>query len=125
MSDRQLLFTTRLTVLGFTVLVTSYAIITDASIHTMVENAYRITLAGAFVPLTAGLFWRRASNLGAALSVTLGLGVWLMLEATGAELLVEPQLVGLVFSLLGMIIGSLISPNPHARNANGIPMRAA
>ena len=125
MTDRQLLFTTRLTVLGFTVLVTSYAIITDASIHAMVENAYRITLAGAFVPLTAGLFWRRASNLGAALSVSLGLGVWLMLEATGAELLVEPQLVGLAFSLLGMIVGSLISPNPHARNANGIPMRAA
>ena len=125
MTDRQLLFTTRLTVLGFTVLVTSYAIITDASIHAMVENAYRITLAGAFVPLAAGLFWRRASNLGAALSVSLGLGVWLMLEATGAELLVEPQLVGLVFSLLGMIVGSLISPNPHARNANGIPMRAA
>jgi SSS family solute:Na+ symporter len=125
MSDRQLLFTTRLTVLGFTVLVTSYAITTDASIHTMVENAYRITLAGAFVPLTAGLFWRRASNLGAALSVSSGLGVWLMLEATGAELLVEPQLVGLIFSLLGMIIGSLISPNPHAHNANGIPMKAA
>ena len=125
MTDRQLLFTTRLTVLGFTLLVTSYAIITDASIHAMVENAYRITLAGAFVPLAAGLFWRRASNLGAALSVSLGLGVWLMLEATGAELLVEPQLVGLVFSLLGMIVGSLISPNPHARNANGIPMRAA
>ncbi|MGA1096984.1 MAG: sodium:solute symporter family protein, partial [Burkholderiaceae bacterium] len=125
MSDRQLLFTTRLTVLGFTILVTGYAIITDASIHTMVENAYRITLAGAFVPLTAGLFWRRASNLGAALSVTLGLGVWLMLEATGTELLVEPQLVGLLFSFVGMIVGSTISPNPHARNANGIPMRAA
>ena len=47
------------------VVVTGYAIATDASIHTMVENAYRITLAGAFVPLTAGLFWRRASTTGA------------------------------------------------------------
>jgi Na+/proline symporter len=95
-------------------MVTAYAILTDESIHSMVENAYRITLAGAFVPLAAGLFWKRASNLGATLAIFFGLGTWLMLEISGAELLVEPQLVGVVFSLAGMIIGSLISPNRGA-----------
>jgi Na+/proline symporter len=102
-------------------MVTTYAVITDASIHTMVENAYRITLAGAFVPLAAGLFWRRASNLGASLSIFFGLGVWLMLEISGAEFIVEPQLIGLVFSLAGMILGSYISPNPHRRERHGMP----
>ena len=121
MSDRQLLLTTRITVVVFTVMVTFYAVITDASIHSMVENAYRITLAGAFVPLTAGLFWRRASNLGASLSIFFGLGVWLMLEFSGAEFIVEPQLIGLVFSLAGMILGSYISPNPHRRERHGMP----
>src|SRR5690606_41848236 len=58
LTDRQFLWTTRFTVAAFTVIVTSYAVATDATIHTMVENAYRITLAGAFVPLAAGLFWR-------------------------------------------------------------------
>lgn len=111
MTDSQLLFTTRLTVFVFTLMVTAYAILTDESIHSMVENAYRITLAGAFVPLAAGLFWKRASNLGATLAIFFGLGTWLMLEISGAELLVEPQLVGVVFSLAGMIIGSFISPN--------------
>jgi Na+/proline symporter len=122
MSDRQLLLTTRITVFVFTLMVTVYAVITDATIHTMVENAYRITLAGAFVPLAAGLFWRRASNLGAALSVFFGLGVWLMLEISGAEMLVEPQLIGLGFSLIGMVLGSYISPNPHASQPSGMAL---
>ena len=120
MSDRQLLLTTRITVVVFTCMVTTYAMITDASIHAMVEHAYRITLAGAFVPLAAGLFWRRASNLGASLSIFFGLGVWLMLEFSGAELAVEPQLIGLAFSLVGMIVGSFISPNPHRQHRHGM-----
>ncbi|MDO8291232.1 MAG: hypothetical protein Q7T44_18635, partial [Parvibaculum sp.] len=60
-------------------------------IHAMVENAYRITLAGVFVPLTAGLFWRRASNLGATLSIVMGLGSWLYLEKYIPEIAFEPQ----------------------------------
>lgn len=120
MSDRQLLQTTRVTVAVFTVMVTAYALLTDESIHGMVEHAYRITLAGAFVPLAAGLFWSRASNLGASLSIFLGLSTWLLLEFSGAELPVEPQLVGLLFSLLGMVVGSLVSPNPHHRHRHGL-----
>jgi SSS family solute:Na+ symporter len=123
MNDRQLLFSTRVTVFVFTLMVTVYAVLTEASIHTMVENAYRITLAGAFVPLAAGLFWRRASNLGAVLSVFFGLATWLLLELSVDEeaLIVEPQLIGLVFSLVGMIVGSLIQPNPHANREHGMP----
>jgi Na+/proline symporter len=123
MSDRQLLLTTRITVVVFTFMVTFYAVITDASIHTMVEHAYRITLAGAFVPLAAGLFWRRASNLGATLSIFFGLGTWLMLEFSGADMIVEPQLIGLLFSLAGMILGSYISPNPHRLEQHGMATR--
>jgi Na+/proline symporter len=113
MSDKHFLWATRMTVFVFTAIVTFYAIVTDSRIHTMVENAYRITLAGAFVPLAAGLFWKRASNLGALLAISFGLSVWIILEMTGVEEPVEPQLLGLVASLFGMILGSLISPpNP-------------
>ena len=116
MSDKQFLWATRVTVFIFTVIVTFYAIVTDARIHTMVENAYRITLAGAFVPLVAGLFWKRASNLGALLAISFGLGVWIVLEITGVEEPVEPQLLGLVASAIGMVLGSLLSPkNPHGQ----------
>ena len=111
MTDQQFLWSLRATVFTFAVIVTFYAIMTDESIHSMVEHAYRITLAGAFVPLAAGLFWKKASNLGAGLSITAGLSVWLMLEFLGIEEPVEPQLVGLMASAIGMAIGSLIAPN--------------
>ena len=120
MTDDQLLRATRLTVFGFTLLVVANATLSNASIHAMVENAYRITLAGVFVPLTAGLFWRRASNLGAALSISLGLGSWLILEVFFAELPFEPQLIGLALSLLGMVVGSYARPNPHVEHPHGI-----
>jgi Na+/proline symporter len=116
MSDKQFLWATRVTVFIFSVIVTFYAIVTDARIHTMVENAYRITLAGAFVPLVAGLFWKRASNLGALLAISFGLSVWIVLEITGVEEPVEPQLLGLVASAVGMVLGSLLSPKiPHGQ----------
>jgi len=111
MTDHQFLWSLRITVLIFTGIVTYYAVASDASIHHMVENAYRITLAGAFVPLAAGLFWKRASNLGAGLGITFGLSTWLVLEFTQYDGPGEPQLFGLFANAIGMVIGSLLSPN--------------
>lgn len=59
----------------------------------------------------AFFFWKKASNLGAGLAITAGLSVWLILEILGIEEPVEPQLIGLIASALGMLIGSAISPN--------------
>ncbi|MDP2380325.1 MAG: sodium:solute symporter family protein, partial [Pseudohongiella sp.] len=120
MSDTQLLTYTRYTVFGFTLLVVLNAILSDGNIHDMVVNAYRITLAGVFIPLTAGLFWRKASNLGATLSIGLGLGTWILVELTIPDIAFEPQFVGLGFSLLGMIVGSYLAPNPNSANHRGI-----
>jgi solute:Na+ symporter, SSS family len=121
MTDQQLLRYTRYTVFVFTLLVVANAVLSSSDIHAMVENAYRITLAGVFVPLTAGLFWSRASNLGATLSMALGLGSWLFLEIFIPEVPFEPQLVGLLLSLIGMIVGSYLSPNPYFANKHGLP----
>ncbi len=115
MSDRAFLLSTRMTVVVFTALVTWYATSTESSIHQMVENAYRITLAGAFVPLAAGLFWKRANNLGAALSIILGLSTWILFELFVPEGDIEPQLYGLAASALGMLAGGLIGRQPHHR----------
>ena len=38
-------------VVCFALLVTAYSIFNDKSIQTMVENAYKVTLVAAFVPL--------------------------------------------------------------------------
>jgi Na+/proline symporter len=73
----------------------------------------------AFAPLVLGLFWKRATTAGALLSVVLGLVSWLLLEVTAPEALVPPQLVGLAFSVLGMLMGSLATRPAHAPAHHG------
>ena len=90
MSDRKLLRTMRIVTLCFTVLVTLYAINSKASIFKMVENAYQITLVMAFVPLAFGVYWKRATNQGALLSIFLGLSTWLAILSAARRIPSSP-----------------------------------
>jgi SSS family transporter len=114
MSDRQFLLTLRLVLVIFTLAVVVFALASDASIYQMVQNTYKITLVSCIVPLAAGIFWPRATPQGALFSVVLGLATWIGMELFGADSIVPPQLVGLAFSILGMVAGSYASPAPHA-----------
>ena len=112
MSQKKLLWITRSVVVAFTVLVVAYSLWSlqsETSIHQMVENAYKVTLACAFVPLVAGLYWRRASNRGAGLSIVLGLAAWIAMEFFAPDAALPPQFAGLIASCLGMVAGSLVS----------------
>lgn len=123
MSQTKLLWITRVVVVVFTLLVVVYSLWSlqsETSIHTMVANAYKITLACAFVPLVAGLYWKRANNAGAGLSIVLGLTTWIAMEFIAPEAALPPQFVGLLASAAGMIAGSLMPrlfdgrrPLPH------------
>ena len=42
-------------------------------IYEMVSGAYKVTLVGAIVPLSAGLYWKRATTQGAVFSIVLGM----------------------------------------------------
>ncbi len=109
MSQKRLLWITRTVVIAFAGLVVFYSLWslqTETSIHQMVENAYKITLACAFVPLVAGLYWKRANNPGAGLSIVLGLIVWIAMEFLAPEAAFPPQFAGLVASAAGMVTGS-------------------
>jgi hypothetical protein len=53
--------------------------------------------------------------------MALGLGSWLFLEIFIPDVPFEPQLVGLLLSLIGMIVGSYLSPNPYFANKHGLP----
>ncbi|MEC4719131.1 sodium:solute symporter family protein [Noviherbaspirillum sp. CPCC 100848] len=109
-TDKQFLLTMRIVVVIFTVIVTSFAMNTEASIFHMVENAYKVTLVAAFVPLAFGLYWKRATRQGALTAIALGLSSWLLLEIfSGEEGYWPPQLVGFLFSLGGMLVGSLLT----------------
>ena len=109
MSQKKLLWVTRTVVFLFSLLVVAYsiwALKSETSIHQMVENAYKITLACAFVPLVAGLYWKRANNAGAGLSIVLGLTVWIAMEFIAPDAALPPQFAGFIASAIGMLLGS-------------------
>ena len=90
----------------------------------MVENAYKVTLAGAFVPLLAGALWKRATTQGALVAIVGGLASWLLVETLVEASAVPPQLIGLGVSMIGMVAGSLLPqwigrPTP-ARDAHAV-----
>ena len=108
-NDKTLLLTMRVVVVGFAAVVTTFALYSNATIYEMVENAYKVTLVVAFVPLVAGLYWKRACKQGAYLSIAMGLAVWLPMEIWLPEgtALLPPQFAGFLASMAGMILGSL------------------
>jgi SSS family transporter len=116
--DQQELRAMRVTVLVFSVLVLAYAIaMQGTSIYEMVSGAYQVPLVGAFVPLTFGLYWKRATTQGAIFALVLGLLTWLLFLLTPAGDEFPAQLAGVLASLTGMLVGSL---GPQAiRNAHG------
>jgi len=118
MSDRQFLFTLRLTLVIFTLAIATFALASEASIYQMVQNTYKITLVSSIVPLAAGIFWKRATAQGALFSIVLGLLSWIAMELFAPDAVWPPQLVGLAFSIAGMVAGSYASPAPHPHPAH-------
>jgi SSS family transporter len=110
MTDHQFLRAMRIVLVCFGLLVLFVALHAEVSIFKMVENAYKITLVAAFVPLAFGLYWKRANNQGALVAIVMGLTTWILLEVLNADSIWPPQLVGLLMSMTGMIVGSLL-PN--------------
>ena len=116
LSDKTFLILLRVTVVCFAALVLLYALNSELSIFGMVEDAYQVTLVGAFVPLFAGVYWKRANTAGATLSIVMGVMVWLFLYFAMPEGIVPPQLGGFVFSIIGMLIGGLLGKAPHSHH---------
>ena len=115
MNDVEFLKAMRWTIVGCAVATCSFALYSDSSIYELVGNAYKVTLVAASVPLIAGLFWSRATTQGALLSSVAGLASWIFFELTYTETAFwPPQLVGLLFSVLGMLVGSLVPQKVHA-----------
>lgn len=110
-SDRQMLLTTRLSVLAFSVCATIMACM-RANIYELVGESSILSLVSLFVPLTMGMYWRRSSNTGALLSMVLGMIAWLFFTFVDFE---WPALVpATLCSFVAMVLGSLVWPNKLA-----------
>jgi SSS family solute:Na+ symporter len=110
--DRAMLRTMRLTVAGLALTVLAMALTSKMSIYQLVNESGKVVLVSSFVPLAAGLFWKRATARGAHLSIVAGLVTWLSLEALAPEAMLPPALAGLLAGLAGMFLGSLFSRPP-------------
>ncbi|WP_435355346.1 sodium:solute symporter family protein [Emticicia sp. SJ17W-69] len=103
-SDKKLLQIMRFSVIGITIIGVALSLYKSA-IYELVGESSALSLVALFVPLVAGLYWKKATALGAILSMIFGTGVWFILE------FYEPEIPGMIWGLLasiaGMIAGSL------------------
>lgn len=107
MRDRQFLLMLRVILVTFTAAALLFALNSTSTMYEMVQNAYNVTLAGAFVPLVAGAYWKRATTQGALFSIVLGIGSWLGASTVAPEAMIPANLVGLFASCIGMLVGTL------------------
>ena len=110
-TDQEMLRLTRMCLLAFSVVATVMACL-RRNIYELVGESSILSLVSLFIPLTMGLYWKRATAAGAVTSMIAGSVSWLVCEYyidTGVPSLVPATLV----SFAGMLVGSLmISPKP-------------
>jgi solute:Na+ symporter, SSS family len=107
MNDKQFLLTLRIILVTFTACALLFALNSKSTMYEMVQNAYNVTLAGAFVPLVAGAYWKRATTQGALFAAVGGVGTWLFLQSTVTDALIPANLIGFATSVVLMVLGSL------------------
>ncbi len=86
----------------------------ESDIYDLVAGASILMLVSLFVPLTAGLYWKKASPIGALLSMVGGMIAYLTADQFNNS--IQPHLIGLIFSVLAMIIGSYSFPTRTLQN---------
>lgn len=78
----------------------------------LVAESYTSTLVALLVPLTAGIYWKRANTRGAFAAMVSGLAVWALFN-WGLELDYAAKIAGFLASIAGMVLGSLsVRPQP-------------
>lgn len=108
LSDKQFLLLTKISVLLFSAIGTTMACM-RSNIYELVGESSILSLVSLFIPLTFGIYWRRANSTGALISMMAGIGSWLYFEYYPLEI---PSLVpAVLISCSGMIIGSLVFRN--------------
>lgn len=110
--DKHMLWLTRFVVLGCFMMVMAFVtykyIHEDAKIFEMVENAYKITLAGVFFPLVAGVFIKKTHTISGLLSLLIWVWVWLAFENIAPEWFIPPQFWWLAGSIVWFIFGHFL-----------------
>ena len=110
LSDSHLLWILRGNVI-LVAMVAVYMASQDSNIYELVAGASILLLVSLFAPLTAGLYWKKASPFGAVSSMVIGMAVYLIADTM--ELEIGAHIFGLLASIFAMIIGSLAFPRKN------------
>jgi solute:Na+ symporter, SSS family len=109
LSDKHFLLILRLSVLVMAFLATIMANL-RSNIYELVGESSALTLVSLFAPMTAALYWKKASSFGAILSMVSGILTWVIFELVWLSDF--PSLIaGLLVSSLSLAIGSYIRPD--------------
>jgi len=109
-SDRQFLMITKICIVAFAAVATAMACM-RSNIYELVGESSILSLVSLFVPLTMGLYWRKASSKGALISMILGMVSWIIFEIMDLS---WPSLVpATLVSLFGMVAGSYLWPQKN------------
>ncbi len=119
LSDKALLKTIRWAVVVITGICVWMSTARDTNIFDLVGESSAFSLVSLFVPLTAGIYWKRANLTGCLWSMAVGLGVWLLCLWLGTEY--SPMMIGLLASTVAMVAGSLLTRNTAVQSAQRIP----
>jgi len=94
----------------------------------LVGESSALSLVSLFTPLIAGLYWRRASAMGAIVSMIAGMTTWFVAllllpeepsDGDAVWLHIPPMLYGFAAGILGMVIGSLWHPERRVEAVSG------
>jgi Na+/proline symporter len=102
---KRVLFYSRLSVLIIAAIALALAL-SNGNIYELVGESSALSLVSLFVPLVAGIYWKKANKTGALISLVLGMGTWLIALKLNTE--INPLLYGLGASIIGMIAGVFI-----------------
>lgn len=115
-SDKKALLYTRITVGIFFLIIIGFVMYkyhhSEANIFEMVENAYKVTLAGAFVPLVMAIIFKKVYTLSAIIAMISGIFTWILCEfILKMETILEmpPHFFGFIVAIFGFLIGQCIA----------------
>ena len=121
--DRTSLKTTRLAILilGAAALVLA---LHKSSVYDLIIDSWSVLLATLFVPLTAGIWWKKANSAGALAAIVTGFAAWQILLLVAPDL--PADLAAVLFALVALIAVSLLTsarwPARLLRNDIGTPL---
>jgi Na+/proline symporter len=115
LSDQALLKTMRWAVVVITGCSVWMSTVRSTNIFDLVGESSAFSLVSLFVPLTAGIYWKRANLTGCLWSMSGGFITWLLCLWIDTD---YPALVwGLLASAIAMILGSLLKSASHIKAA--------